>query len=52
MQILTYVLLGIGVYIGVYSIVDRVCKCVEHGHVSNSFNEFTKVTNESNKKGE
>lgn len=42
MQILTYVLLGIGVYIAVYSIVDRVCKCVEHGHVSNSFNELTK----------
>ena len=52
MQILTYVLLGIGIYIAVYSIVDRVCKCVEHGHVSNSFNEFTKVTTESNKKGE
>lgn len=36
-------LIGVGVYIAIYSIVDRICKCVEHGHVAKSFDEFAKA---------
>lgn len=48
-NLIVTVLLGIGVYIAVYSIIDRICKCIEHGHTANSFNEFTKNHNEQKK---
>ena len=43
-------LIGVGVYIAIYSLVDRVCKCIEHGHISKSFDEYNKL-NVNNKKG-
>ena len=48
--IIINVLLGVGVYIAIYSIIDRICKCIEHGHTAKSFNEFTK-NNIEQKKG-
>ena len=47
--VIVNVLIGIGVYIAVLSIVDRICKCIEHGHVAKSFDEFTKNNNERQK---
>ena len=36
-------LIGIGVYIGLYSIVDRICKCVELKYTANSFDKFAQL---------
>lgn len=44
-NLIVTVLIGVGVYIAVYSIIDRICKCVEHGHVAKSFDEFAKANN-------
>lgn len=29
-------------FIMVYSLVDRICKCIENKHISNSFADFIK----------
>ena len=49
MQFVIYALYGVGIYIAIYSIVDRICKCKESTSLANNFTQFAKYENMKNK---
>lgn len=52
MQFVIYALYGVGIYIAIYSIVDRICKCKESTSLANNFTQFAKYENMKNKEAD
>ena len=36
------------IFVFVYIIIDRICKCIEHKHIAESFNASLKIKKEEN----
>lgn len=49
MQFVIYALYGVGIYIAIYSIIDRICKYKESTSLANLFTQFAKYENMKNK---